>query len=127
MEKHDSATIFTDFERQYNDFHRFLMKNTTVHRFRIAQGNRPRTADESKSKGAIGLAPASLPRISERAIGLAPQIVKLQGGNRIRTLNAQHGRAIDLHGGARAIGPNGKGRGGVINKNLRLVCQLSMG
>ena len=98
-----------------------MKKNATVHQFRIAQGNKPRTADESKSKGAIGLAPASLPRISERAIGLAPQIVKLQGGNRIRTPDAHHGRAIDLHGGGRAIGLKWQGEGGALNKNLRLL------
>ena len=85
--------------------------HTTVHRFRIAQGNRPCTVDGSKSERAIGLAPASLPRISELAIGLAPKIGQAtQAGNRIRTLNAHHGQAIDLHGGARAIGPNEKGR-----------------
>ena len=66
-----------------------------------------------KLEGGNRLAPASLPRIRERAIGLAPQIVKLQGGNRIRTLDSHHGRAIDLQGGgARAIGPKWKGGGG---------------
>ena len=51
-----------------------------------------------KLEGGNRLAPASLPRIRERAIGLAPQIVKLQGGNKIRPLDPHHGRAIDLHG-----------------------------
>ena len=66
-----------------------------------------------KLEGGNRLAPASLPRISERAIGLAPHIVKLQGGNRIRTLDAHHGRAIDLHGGDAGNRPQMEGEGGV--------------
>ena len=83
-----------------------------------------RTGDGSNAKGAIDshrgwvkleggnrLAPASLPRIRERAIGLAPQIVKLQGGNRIHTLDSHHGRAIDLQGGGAGNRPQMEGAG----------------